>query len=275
VPSKQFQTGDKTTALNLTFPTWMCAGMSAAPTLAFDNDGSGGTTNWQLTNQPTVTDPTYKFGWIGASDQTWQQNIAFHLAAGSSDAPPRTGQTTFELTGLVDTLAKVNVPFSPGHCAMTLSAEVFSATGNYTLTVDPDLNPIEEYSGDIVTADLTADNTNADPTTNPNNFYYLPNPNDNTKPLIIDYPTASDQSSGPAEGKSWYVGYQFQQQGSQPNAQFRAVFWEVGQPFLDRNLYPDIWRSLTDSSPNTSTATWSDGVISNSATLTITLTSNT
>ncbi|MET9774660.1 hypothetical protein ABZ023_10390 [Streptomyces sp. NPDC006367] len=274
VPSKQFQTGEKTTTLKLTFPKWMCTGMSAAPTLTFDDDGSGGTTNWQLTNQPTTTDPTYEYQWVGAADQTWQQNISFHLAACSSDAPPLTGQTMYELRGLADTLASVNVPFSTGDCTMTLSAEVFSATGSYTLTVDPDVNPIEDYSGSTVTADLAADNANADPKTNPNNFSYLPDPNDSTKQLIIDYPmTAPGPSNEPTKGRSWYVGYQFQQQDSNPNAQFRAVFWEVGQPFLERNLYFGPWQSLIDPTRQyTSTAIWSNGAVNNSATLTITLT---
>ncbi|MGY0062949.1 hypothetical protein ACWY4P_41500 [Streptomyces sp. LZ34] len=274
VPSKQFQTGETTTTLKLTFPKWMCTGMSAAPTLAFDDDGSGGTINWQLTNQPTTADPTYEYQWAGAADQTWQQNISFHLAAGSSDAPPQTGLTTYELKGLVDTLATISVPISAGDCAMTLSAQVFSATGSYTLTVDPDVNPIEDYSGNTVTADLTADNADADPKTNPNNFYYLPDPNDNTKQLIIDYPTtAPGPSHDPTKGRSWYVGYQFQQQGSSPNAQFRAVFWEVGQPFLESNLYFGTWQSLIDSTQQyTSTAAWSNGSVNNGATLAITLT---
>jgi hypothetical protein len=277
MPSKQFQTGDKTTTLTLAFPKWMCTGMSAAPTLDFDDDGSGGTTNWQLTNQPTIADPTYKYQWAGAADQPWQQNIDFHLAAGSSAAPPQTGNTTYELKGLVNTVANVGMPISTRYCPMTLSAQVFWATGSYTLTVDPTVNPIEDdpEATTVTDNDWTVSTADADPKTNPNNFYYLPDPNDNTKPLIIDYPaTAPGHSDGPTEGKSWYVGYQFQQQGSNPNAQFRAVFWEVGQPFLERNLYFGTpWESLTDSTkPYTNTATWSNGSINNSATLTITLT---
>jgi hypothetical protein len=272
-PSKEFQTGDTPTTLALNFPSWMCTGMSAAPTLTFGDDGSGNTTGWQLTSTPTAADPTFTYQWAGTAGQAWQQDITFQVTAGSAGAPPQTGQATYLMKGLVDTLAKVNIPVSSGDCAMTLSAQVFTATGTYALTVDTSVNPIEDYSGTSVTGPLTATNADADHTTNPNNFYYLPDPTDSTKQLIIDYPKAV-APNGPTPGKSWYVGYQFQQQGSSDNAAFRAVFWEVGQPFTERNLYCDIWHNLTGSGPYTSTATWSDGAISNSATLSITLTAD-
>jgi hypothetical protein len=260
LPSKTFQQGS--TTLKLSFPKWMCTGMSTAPALTFANDGSGGTTNWQLTNQPSITDPTYEYQWAGDDSQPWQAGISFTIAAYSNTAPPQTGKTAFEMKGLVS-VGTVNVPISGDICAMKLSAQVFAATGTYTLTVDPTKNTIEDYQGNTVTTNMTADDSGAGP--NPNNFYYLPNPNNSSEQLIIDYPDKSTK---------WYVGYQFQQQAGTSNAQFRPVFWEVGKPFVQLFYYAGDWVSLPDSSPHTSSVTWSGGSITSGTTLSITLTAS-
>ncbi len=259
LPSKIFQQG--VTTLKLTFPKWMCTGMSTAPALAFVDDGSGGTANWQLTNQPTVADPTYEYQWVGGDGQPWQAGISFTIAAYSTTAAPQKGMTTYGMKGLAN-VGTVNVPISGGTCAMKLSNQVFAASGNYTLTVDPNVNTIEDYSGTTITTTMKADTAAADP--NPNNFYYLPNPDDGTKQLIIDYP---------AKQMSWYVGYQFQQQTGTSNAQFRPILWQVGKPFSQLFYYFGDWVSLVDPTQQyTSAVTWSGGGITSGTKLSITLT---
>jgi hypothetical protein len=267
-PSKTFvKTGS---TLQVSFPDWLCTGLSAAPSLVFKNDGGDGTKGWLLTNTPSVSDMTYTFVWDGAEDQAWQSDIDFTISTYSTSAPSQTpSATTCKFDGLTN-IGPVEVPVSGGVAKMTLSELVFTAYGNYTLIVDTKFNSIEGYDSSTITADLkvtTADSASQ----NDNDFYYLPNPKDATKPLIIDY-TGTDKNFA---GTSWYAGYQFEQQGGNPNAWFRPVFWEVGKPFADRFLYYGNWQPLTDANQKyTSTATWSSGTITNGTTLAVTLTPN-
>jgi hypothetical protein len=266
-PSKTFVKGGST--LQVAFPNWLCTAMSAAPSLVFKNDGGDGTKGWLLTNTPSVSDMTYAYVWDGAEGQAWQSDIDFTISTYSKSTPPATGATTCKFDGLTN-VGPVDVEVSGGVAKMTLSELVFTAYGDYTLIVDTKVNTIEGYDDSTVTAELKA--TTADSASqNDSNFYYLPNPKDATKLLIVDY-TGTDKNFA---GTSWYAGYQFQQQGGNPNAQFRSVFWEVGKPFTDRFLYCGNWQSLTDSNQKyTSTATWSSGSVTNGTTLTITLTPN-
>jgi hypothetical protein len=258
-PSKTFKKG--TSTLKLSFPAWMCTGMTAAPKLTFVNDGSGGTTNWQLTNQPSVADPTYEYQWNGVDGQPWSAELGFTIAAYSTTPAPLNGRTTFGMKGL-GSVGIINMPLADGICAMTLSAQVFAATGTYSLTTDPRVNIIKDYSGATIATTMQADNSDASP--NPNHFYYLPNPENPKEPLVIDYPT---------KGTSWYVAYQFQQQPGTSNAQFRPIFWEVGKPFFPVYYYAGDWMSLVDPTQQyTSAVTWSGGAIPNGAKLVITLT---
>lgn len=258
-PSKTFQKGVST--LKLVFPTWMCTGTTIAAPLKFVNDGSGGTTGWKLTNQPSATNPTYEYQWVGVDSQVWDADIDFTVGAYSSTTPPQNGRSTFGMTKL-GSVGTVNMPMADGICAMKLSAQVFSASGTYTLTTDPKVNTIKDYSGATIATTMTADSSDASP--NPNHFYYLPNPEHPTEPLIIDYP---------AKQTSWYVGYQFQQQPGASNAQFRPVFWEVGKPFFPVYYYVGDWMSLIEPTQQyTSTVTWSGGAVTNGAKLVINLT---
>lgn len=266
-PSKTFVTGGST--LQVSFPDWLCTAMSTAPLLTFSNDGGDGTKGWSPTNTPTVSDLTYTYVWAGTDGQAWQSDIDFTVSAYSKTTPPQTSAAKCQLDGLTN-VGPVDVPLAIGVAKMTLSELVFTAYGNYTLLIDTSVNSIEGYDGNAITADLKASTADS-ASQNQSNFYYLPNPNDASKPLIIDY-TGTDKNFA---GTSWYAGYQFQQQGGNPNAQFRPVFWEVGKPFTDRYYYYGNWQSLTSTTQKyTSTATWSGGNITNDTTLTITLTPN-
>jgi hypothetical protein len=266
-PSKTFAKG--TSTLQLSFPSWLCTGMSAAPSLVFKNDGGNGTKGWSLTSTPTISDMTYTYVWAGTDGQAWQSIIDFTLPAFSKSTPPQTSATTCKFDGLTN-FGPVDVPVSAGAARMALSELVFTAVGNYALNIDTKVNAIEGYDGNSVTGEFTA--TTADSASqNDSNFYYLPNPSDATKPLIIDY-TGTDKNFA---GTSWYAGYQFQQQGGNPNAQFRSIFWEVGKPFTDRYYYYGNWQSLISSSQKyISVATWSGGDVTTDTTLTINLTPN-
>ena len=266
-PSKTFVTGGST--LQVSFPNWLCTALSTAPPLIFKNDGGDGTKGWSATNTPTVSDMTYTYVWAGADGQAWQSDIDFTISTCSKSTPPQTSATTCRFNGLTN-VGPVDVPVSAGVSKMTLSELVFTAYGNYTLIIDTNVNSIEDYDGSTITSKLNASTADS-ASQNQSNFYYLPNPNDATKPLIIDY-TGTDKNFA---GTRWYAGYQFQQQGGNPNAQFRAVFWEVGKPFTDRNYYAGDWQSLTDTTQKyTSTKAWSGGAITNDTTLSITLTPN-
>jgi hypothetical protein len=266
-PSKTFVTG--TSTLQVSFPNWLCTALSAAPSLVFTNDGGDGTKGWSPTNTPSISDLTYTYVWAGENDQAWQSDIDFTISTCSKSTPPQTSATTCQFNGLTN-VGPVDVPVSAGVSKMTLSELVFTAYGNYTLIVDTKVNSIEGYDGSTITANLNASTADS-ASQNQSNFYYLPNPNDATKTLIVDY-TGTDKNFA---GTSWYAGYQFQQQGGNPNAQFRPVFWELGKPFSDRYCYYGNWQSLTDTTQKyTSTATWSGGTITNDTTLTITLIPN-
>jgi hypothetical protein len=266
-PSKTFRSGATPSTLQLSFPNWLCSGMQTPPSIMFKNDGGGGTKGWSLTNSPDISSLTYAYQWAGTDNQAWQSNIDFTISTYSTSTPPLEGAASCKLNGLAN-VGPVDVPVSLSACKMTLSAQVFSASGNYTLTVDPSTNVIEDFSGNTATANLQASTADA---ADQNHFYYIPNPNDSGMKLIIDYTGTNKQYAG----TSWYAGYQYQQQDGNSFAMFRPVFWQVGKQFFDKYLECGDWEWLEDTSQKyTSSVTWSGGTVTKSTILTITLTPN-
>jgi hypothetical protein len=266
-PAKTFRSGSVPSTLQLSFPNWLCSAMTSAPSITFKNDGGDGTKGWSPTNTPSISDMTYTYQWAGTDNQAWQSNIDFTIAACSTDIPPLDGPASCKLNGLTN-VGPVDMPVSLSGCQMTLSAQVFSANGNYTLKADPNANVIEDFNGDTATADLQASTADA---SSQGNFYYIPNPNDASKQLIIDYTGTNKDYAG----TSWYAGYQYQQQDGTSNAMFRPVFWQVGKPFSDRYCEFGVWEWLEDTSQKyTSSVIWSGGSVTKYTTLSITLTPN-
>jgi hypothetical protein len=264
VPSKTFRTGETPSTLQLSFPNWLCSGMLSAPAITFKNDGGDKTGGWQLGPLPPVTDLTYTFKWGGDDNQAWQSPIDFTIMAYSTSVPPTNGAATCKLDGLTN-VGPVEVPISLSGAAMTLSAQVFTATGFYTLNVDSNYFVIRDYSGYTFNASVQASTAEI----TEDSFYYLPNPNNDKEKLIIDY-IGTDPNN---VGKSWYVGYQYRQQDGTSNAQFTPVLWEYGKSFSTRTTYIGTWKSLVDSAQKyESTATWSNGTINDTTTLSMTLT---
>jgi hypothetical protein len=258
-PSKILRTG--TSTLSLTFPSWLCSGLSSPPPPTFTNDGSGGSGGWTLTGKSTTADLTYDYQWVGPDATAWTDDIAFTIMAASKDTPPQNGKTTCQLKGL-DNVGAIDVPVSIGGNLMYLVNQVFAAAGTADLVVDTNANSIEGVSGSTASVGVNA--TTADGGGgNTQNFYYLTTPGDPSQPLTIIDVGTSDQ---------WYCGYQFQQQNGSAYAQFRAVFWKYGTRFNNNNIYVGNWQTLSDPTQYyVSVATWSGGAVTNGTTLTVSL----
>lgn len=161
-PSKTFVTGGST--LQVSLPNWLCTAMNTAPLLTFANDGGDGTKGWSPTNTPTVSDLTYTYVWAGTDGQAWQSDIDFTVSAYSKTTPPQTSAAKCQLDGLTN-VGPVDVPLAIGVAKMTLSELVFTAYGNYTLLIDTNVNSIEGYDGNTITADLKASTADGTPAT--------------------------------------------------------------------------------------------------------------
>ena len=274
-PSKKFINGKNgnppppPTTLELRFPNWLCSGLDSAPGIKIANDGGGNATGWSLTNTPSKTDMIYTYKWIGLDDQAWQSNIEFTIAAYSTDSPSLVGKAAASCKlNELGNVGPVDIAVSATACEMTLSAEVFVATGTYTLQVDPSVNIIEDYKGSTANGDLKADTSIA---TDKNHFYYIANPAASSKRLIIDCPSSDNKNY---DNTSWYVGFQYEQKEGQSFAMFRPVFWQVGKPFSDKYCeFGPAWMWLQDTSQKyTSTVIWSGNDVTQATTLTITFT---